>query len=276
MLIEDLPGLGKTTLAYCLARSINCSFSRIQFTSDMLPSDIIGVPIYDEKERAFVFKQGPIFANIVLADEINRTTPKTQSSLLEVMGRGKLSVDGKTYAVPPPFMVIATQNPVDYKGTFPLPDSQMDRFLMRISMGYPGRGHELEILRQGHLHYDRLETAPVVQKDEIMELQTQVRDVFIEDTVYGYMLNIVDATRKHPAFRYGVSPRGTLALKTTAQARALSMGRTFVVPDDVEHLVTAVFSHRLTLERPPANPIEAQSSIEALLDEIITSLPAPT
>ena len=154
ILIEDLPGLGKTTMAYCLARSIDCSFSRIQFTSDMLPSDIIGVSIYDEKEREFSFKRGPIFANIVLADEINRTTPKTQSSLLEVMGRGKLSVDGQTYTVPPPFMVIATQNPVEYEGTFPLPESQMDRFLMRINIGYPEREYELEILKHGKLHYD--------------------------------------------------------------------------------------------------------------------------
>jgi MoxR-like ATPase len=183
LLIEDLPGLGKTTLAYCLARSIDCTFSRIQFTSDMLPSDIIGVSIYDERVREFTFKQGPIFANIVLADEINRTTPKTQSSLLEVMSRGKLSVDGKTYSVPPPFMVIATQNPIDYEGTFPLPESQMDRFLMRLEMGYPEYEYELEIIKSGHLHYDNLEAEPVVSRKEVVELQGFTREVFIEDTV---------------------------------------------------------------------------------------------
>ena len=275
VLIEDLPGLGKTTLAYCLARSIDCSFARIQFTSDLLPSDIIGVPIYDEKAGAFVFKRGPIFANIVLADEINRTTPKTQSSLLEVMSRGKLSVDGQTYPVELPFMVIATQNPVDYEGTFPLPDSQMDRFLMRISMGYPGRDHEMEILRQGHLNYDEQETGAVVSHNEVIELQALVREVFIEDTVYDYMLRIVHATREHEDFRSGVSPRGTLSLKVAAQARALSKGRAYVTPEDVEQLVVAVFSHRLALRRPMPNPLEAQSSIEALLNEIVASLPTP-
>jgi MoxR-like ATPase len=275
VLIEDLPGLGKTTLAHCLARSIDCSFTRIQFTSDMLPSDIIGVPIYDEKEREFVFKRGPIFANIVLADEINRTTPKTQSSLLEVMSRGKLSVDGQTYAVDAPFMVIATQNPVDYEGTFPLPESQMDRFLMRISIGYPERNFELEILKQGHLHYDHIETSVVVSRNEVIELQSHVRDVFIEDTVYDYMLSIVQATREHEALRSGVSPRGTLSLKVTAQARALSKGRAFVVPEDVEALVIPVFSHRLALSNPMLNPLEEQQAIETLLSEILEKTPAP-
>ncbi|MGK0457003.1 MAG: MoxR-like ATPase [Lentimonas sp.] len=275
VLIEDLPGLGKTTLAYCLARSIDCSFSRIQFTSDMLPSDIIGVPIYDERERDFVFKRGPIFANIVLADEINRTTPKTQSSLLEVMGRGKLTVDGETYAVPPPFMVIATQNPVDYEGTFPLPESQMDRFLMRISMGYPARDFELEILKRGHLHYDHLEAETVISRDEVIELQSYVRKVFVEDTVYDYMLRIVHATRQHAAIRSGVSPRGTLSLKVATQARALSKGRAFVVPEDVEALVIPVFSHRLTLIKPMLNSLEEQRAIEALLNEMLDTTPAP-
>ena len=275
ILIEDLPGLGKTTLAYCLARSIDCSFSRIQFTSDMLPSDIIGVPIYDEKERAFTFKRGPIFANIVLADEINRTTPKTQSSLLEVMGRGKLSVDGETYTLPPPFMVIATQNPVDYEATFPLPESQMDRFLMRISMGYPERNFELEILKRGHLHYDHLEAETVVAHDDIVELQLLTRAIFVEDTVYDYILRIVHATRQHEAFRSGVSPRGTLSLKVAAQARALSNGRTYVVPEDVAALVNPVFGHRLALNKPMLNPLEEQQAIERLLSEILETTSAP-
>lgn len=275
ILIEDLPGLGKTTLAYCLARSIDCSFSRIQFTSDMLPSDIIGVSIYDEKTRGFQFKHGPIFANIILADEINRTTPKTQSSLLEVMGRGKLSVDGQTYTIPPPFMVVATQNPVDYESTFPLPHSQMDRFLMRIQMGYPEYEYELEIIKKGKMHYDHLESNTVVSRSEIAELQSFVRDIFIEDTVYDYIIQIVSATRQNEAFRTGVSPRGTLSLKIAAQARALLHGRDFITPEDVSALVAPVLGHRLILQRPMSDPLEEQRTIEGLLTEIVNVIPAP-
>ncbi len=275
ILIEDLPGLGKTTLAYCLARSLDCSFSRIQFTSDMLPSDIIGVSIYDEREREFSFKRGPIFANIVLADEINRTTPKTQSSLLEVMGRGKLSVDGQTHTVLPPFMVIATQNPVDYEGTFPLPESQMDRFLMRINIGYPEREYELEILKHGKLHYDHLEADAVVSRTEVSELQAYVREVFIEDSVYDYIVQIVHATRDERALRTGVSPRGTLSLKIAAQARALTKGRGFVLPEDVRELVVPVFSHRLALNKPLSDPLEERRSIEGLLVKIIEATSEP-
>jgi len=276
ILIEDLPGLGKTTLAYCLARSIDCSFSRIQFTSDMLPSDIIGVSIYDEREREFTFKKGPIFANVVLVDEINRTTPKTQSSLLEVMGRAKISVDGQTYTVSPPFMVIATQNPVDFEGTFPLPDSQMDRFLMRIGMGYPGFEDELDILKNGHLHYDNLEATSVVSKQEIVELQGFVRKVFIEDTVYEYIVRIAAATREEAEFRSGVSPRGTLSLKAAAQAWALAQGRAFVIPQDIISLVFPVFGHRLVLRKPMSDPIEERRSIEGLLQKIVEALPEPS
>ena len=268
ILIEDLPGLGKTTLAYCLARSIDCSFSRIQFTSDMLPSDIIGVSIYDEKTREFEFKRGPIFANVVLADEINRTTPKTQSSLLEVMGRGKLSVDGQTYTVPPPFMVIATQNPVDYEGTFPLPESQMDRFLMRMEMGYPDYENELDILKNGHLHYDNMESTPVVTRKEVMELQAHARAIYIEDSVAEYMVRLVTATRGEKAFRSGVSPRGTLSLKIAAQAHALSAGRTFVLPEDVRAVLHAVFVHRLGLRKSMSDPLEERRAVEGLLTEL--------
>jgi len=268
ILIEDLPGLGKTTLAYCLARSIDCTFSRIQFTSDMLPSDIIGVSIYDEKSREFQFKRGPIFANIVLADEINRTTPKTQSSLLEVMGRGKLSVDGQTYTVPPPFMVIATQNPVDYEGTFPLPESQMDRFLMRMEMGYPDFEYELDILKGGHLHYDHLETEPVLTRKEVVELQGYTRKVYVEDTVAEYIVRLVTATRNESAFRSGVSPRGTLSLKVAAQACALSQGRAFVLPEDVQSVLQPVFAHRLALRKSMSDPMEERRSIEGLLMQI--------
>lgn len=276
ILIEDLPGLGKTTLAYCLAKSIDCSFSRIQFTSDMLPSDIIGVSIYDERTRDFNFKKGPIFANIVLADEINRTTPKTQSSLLEVMGRAKISVDGQTYTLPPPFLVIATQNPVDYEGTFPLPESQMDRFLMRMSMGYPEFDYELEILKGGHLHYDQQDAEPVVSRKEVMELQHFVRQVYIEDTVYAYMAQLAAATRADESFRSGVSPRGTLSLKASAQARALSNGRAFVLPEDVDVMLQPVFGHRLSLRKPMSDPLEERRSIEGLLAELLARTPDPT
>ena len=215
------------------------------------------------------------FANIVLADEINRTTPKTQSSLLEVMGRGKLSVDGQTHTVLPPFMVIATQNPVDYEGTFPLPESQMDRFLMRINIGYPEREYELEILKHGKLHYDHLEADAVVSRTEVSELQAYVREVFIEDSVYNYIVQIVHATRDERALRTGVSPRGTLSLKIAAQARALTKGRGFVLPEDVRELVVPVFSHRLALNKPLSDPLEERRSIEGLLVKIIEATSEP-
>ncbi|MEM8867269.1 MAG: MoxR family ATPase [Verrucomicrobiota bacterium] len=276
ILIEDLPGLGKTTLAYCLARSIDCSFSRIQFTSDMLPSDIIGVSIYDEREREFSFKRGPIFANIVLADEINRTTPKTQSSLLEVMGRGKISVDGQTYTVPPPFMVIGTQNPVDYEGTFPLPESQMDRFLMRIEMGYPEFEYEMKILQNNKRHYDHIESESVVSKNEVVELQSYARQVYVEDTVSEYIVQLVHATRDEHGFRSGVSPRGTLALKAAAQAHALSNGRAFVMPEDVANLALPVLSHRVALRKPLSDPFEERRSVEGMLTEILERVRQPS
>jgi MoxR-like ATPase len=275
VLVEDLPGLGKTTLAYCLARSLDCSFSRIQFTSDMLPSDILGVSVYDDRSKDFVFKKGPIFANIVLADEINRTTPKTQSSLLEVMGRGKISVDGQTYTVPPPFLVIATQNPVDYEGTFPLPESQMDRFLMRMEMGYPQFEYEVEILKEGHLHYDQMDADPVVSRGEVVELQGYVRQVFIEDTVYDYIARLAVASREETRFRSGVSPRGTLSLKAAAQARALASGRSFVLPEDVTEMLVPVFSHRLALRKPMADPMEERRSVEGMLEELLEKITAP-
>lgn len=275
VLIEGLPGLGKTTLAHCLARSIDCDFSRIQFTSDLLPSDILGVSIYDERERAFSFQRGPIFSNIVLADEINRTTPKTQSSLLEVMGRGQISVDGQTYILPPPFMVIATQNPVDFEGTFPLPDSQMDRFLMRIEMGYPAFESELDILKNGHLHYDDGVVEAVVSQADIMALQAATRGVFVEDSIYRYMVELAVATRDEPAFRAGVSPRATLSLKAAAQASALSRGRAFVLPEDVRSVVLSVFGHRLVLAQAMADPMEERRSVAGHLQQIVERVSEP-
>src|SRR3954468_20805474 len=194
LLIEDLPGVGKTTLAYSLARSMDCAFSRIQFTSDLLPGDVIGVAIYDETIKEFVFKKGPVFANIVLAEEINRATPKTQSALLEVMDRARVTIDGEAHAVGTPFMVFATQNPVDYEGTFPLPESQMDRFLMRLRMGYPEANDEREILRTARGGYDAIALNPVVTRSDILGLQSLVHDVFVEDSVLDFILKIISAT----------------------------------------------------------------------------------
>ncbi len=276
LLIEDLPGVGKTTLAYSLARSMDAEFSRIQFTSDLLPSDVTGVAIYDETEKAFVFKKGPVFANIVLADEINRATPKTQSALLEVMDRARVTVDGQPHPVGSPFMVFATQNPVDYEGTFPLPESQLDRFLMRINMGYPSASDELEILRTARGGYDAIALNPVVTRREILELHALVPQVFVEDSVLEFILKIVGATRTEAEFRAGVSVRGGMALRTAAQARALLNRRDFVLPDDVLHLVTSVFSHRLALVRQTSDSLEERVTVDAVLKRIVASIPLPT
>ena len=275
LLIEDLPGLGKTTLAYALARSMDCAFARIQFTSDLLPGDVTGVAIYDETVKEFVFKRGPVFANIVLADEINRATPKTQSALLEVMDRGKVTVDGHAHAVGAPFMVFATQNPVDYEGTFPLPESQMDRFLMRLQMGYPQGTDELEILRTARLNYDAIEIATVVTRADVLRLQTLAPQVFVEESVLEFILKIVAATRTEAEFQAGVSVRGGLALKCAAQARALAMGRDFVVPEDVSELVAPVCAHRLALARPAGDALEERRTIAAALRRIMGAIPAP-
>ena len=275
LLIEDLPGVGKTTLAYSLARSMDCAFSRIQFTSDLLPGDVTGVAIYDETIKEFVFKKGPVFANVVLADEINRATPKTQSALLEVMDRSRVTVDGEAHAVGAPFMVFATQNPVDYEGTFPLPESQMDRFLMRLQMGYPQPGDEIEILRASKLAYDGIALNPVITRGEILKLQALAQQVFIEDSVLDYILRIVTATRTESEFRAGASVRGGLALKVAAQARALSAARDFVVPEDVSELVRPVLAHRLGLARQTSDALEERRTVAMILKRILAAIPAP-
>jgi len=274
-LIEDLPGVGKTTLAYSLARSMDCAFSRIQFTSDLLPSDVTGVSIYDELERRFIFKKGPVFANVVLADEINRATPKTQSALLEVMDRAKVTIDGEPHDVGAPFMVFATQNPVDYEGTFPLPESQMDRFLMRLHMGYPKAADELDILRSARNAYDAITLTAVASAEQILNLQTVCQHVFIEDSVLGYILQIIGATRTEAEFKAGISVRGSLALKHAAQGRAILLGRDFVVPEDVEALVVPVLAHRLSLLRQSSDPMEERRAITAALRRIVGSLSSP-
>ncbi len=275
LLIEDLPGVGKTTLAYSLARSMDCAFSRIQFTSDLLPSDVTGVAIYDETVKEFVFKKGPVFANVVLADEINRATPKTQSALLEVMDRARVTVDGEGHAVGTPFMVFATQNPVDYEGTFPLPESQMDRFLMRLQMGYPEAKDELEILRTQRGGYDGIALNPVVTRSEVLALQAVMQQVFVEDSVLEFILRIVNATRTESEFRAGVSVRGGLALRTAAQARALVHHRDFVLPEDVSELVAPTFAHRLALARQTSDALEERRAVTAALKRIVAAVPVP-
>ncbi len=275
LLIEDLPGLGKTTMAYCLARSIDCSFSRVQFTSDLLPSDVIGVSVYDEQVKEFVFKRGPIFSNILLADEINRTTPKTQSALLEVMDRSKVSVDGQTYTVASSFMVFATQNPVDFEGTFPLPESQMDRFLIRMQMGYPEYDKEVEILQNSILRYDSIRLEPVITRKEIQQMQQFVPQVYVEESLVHYILKIVTATRQENEFRAGVSTRGSLSLKLAAQAAALADGRNFVIPEDITNVILSVLAHRLGLRRQTSDKLEEREIVNGILRKIMDSVAIP-
>jgi MoxR-like ATPase len=275
LLIEDLPGVGKTTLAYSLARSMDCAFSRIQFTSDLLPSDVTGVAIYDETMKEFVFKKGPVFANVVLADEINRATPKTQSALLEVMDRARVTVDGEAHAVGTPFMVFATQNPVDYEGTFPLPESQMDRFLMRLQMGYPQAADEMEILRRQRGGYDAIALNPVITRGDVLKLQALAHQVFVEESVLEFILKIIGATRTEAEFRSGASVRGGLALRTAAQARSLVLGRDFVLPEDVTELVLPILAHRLALARQTSDALEERRAVGAALRRIVGSIPTP-
>jgi MoxR-like ATPase len=256
LLIEDAPGVGKTTLAAALARSIGAGFRRIQFTSDMLPSDILGVSVYQPDRGEFVFKPGPIFTNIVLADEINRTTPKTQSSLLEAMNESQVSLDHSTYPLPRPFMVLATQNPLEYEGTHALPESQLDRFLLRIRIGYPGADDERAILRGGGAGMaDSL--SPVLDGSDVVRLQEECEAVRATDAVLDYLVGLVTATRTSPLLRLGVSPRGSLALLRAARARALVEGRDFLVPDDIKGLVVPALAHRVLVASgaPPADMV---------------------
>ncbi|MFQ6048744.1 MAG: AAA family ATPase [Phycisphaerae bacterium] len=245
ILIEDVPGVGKTVLARALARSIDCSFSRVQLTPDLLPADILGVSIYNERTGTFEFKKGPIFANIVLADEINRTTPRTQSALLEAMNEAQVSVDGQTFRLEQPFMVVATQNPFEFEGTYFLPENQLDRFTMRIRIGYPERQDERRILRQQPSLTAVEQLEPIMSAQQVIALQDYTSRVRISDELIGYGLDIVEATRKHAHLEVGVSPRGTLALVRTAQASAVLAGRDYVVPDDIKQMVLPVCAHRV-------------------------------
>jgi len=276
LLVEDVPGVGKTTLAQALAQAIDCSFQRIQFTSDLLPSDVIGLSVYDERNGSFEFKHGPIFANIVLADEINRTTPKTQSALLEAMAEGHVTVEGVTYRLRAPFMVVATQNPVEHHGTYPLPESQVDRFMLRIRIGYPALDVEKEILRDRE-HGDPLEhLRPVMSGEEVVELQHAVRRVSVDDALVDYLMRIVAATRESETLDLGVSPRGTLALFRAAQAFALTEGRDYCLPDDVKRLVLPVFAHRLVVNSRFSSSLHRRSEeAEEVLREIMKTVSVP-
>jgi MoxR-like ATPase len=272
LLIEDVPGVGKTTLAAALARSLGAGFQRIQFTSDMLPSDVLGVAVYEPDKHEFVFKPGPIFTNIVLADEINRTTPKTQSSLLEAMNEAQVSLDHTTHSLPRPFMVLATQNPREHAGTFPLPESQLDRFLLRIRIGYPSEADERTILRgAGTPVVETLET--VLDAADVVELQDAVDLVRADDSVVDYVLSIVTATRRSRVLALGVSPRGSLALLRAARAHALADGREYLVPDDVKRLAVPALAHRVLLAGPAADGSGAGA--EAVIRAIVQDVPVP-
>jgi MoxR-like ATPase len=274
LLIEDVPGVGKTTLAQALAKSLGLTFQRIQFTSDLLPSDILGVSVFDPRKTEFEFKPGPIFANIILADEINRTTPKTQSSLLEAMNETQVSLDHHTYQLPRPFMVLATQNPLEYQGTHLLPESQMDRFLLRIRIGYPDGAHERRILRgAGSAVLERME--PVLSGEAVLELQARVEQVKVEESLLTYVMAIVQATRDHGALALGVSPRGSLALLRAAQALALAEGRPYCIPDDIKGVAVPALAHRVILRTHWEATGDRSDDPEAVIREILGQVPVP-
>ncbi len=271
LLIEDVPGVGKTTLAHSLAKSISCSFQRIQFTSDLLPSDVIGVTVYNQALNTFEFRQGPIFANIVLADEINRATPKTQSALLEAMNDRQVSVDKATYPLPKPFMLLATQNPLEFSGTFPLPESQLDRFTMCLRIGYPDEAHEKEIMRSDPASAIQ-ELMPVLTTGDIEGMQAASGRVHVEEDLVSYIMAIASGTRAHRAIRLGVSPRATMTLYKAAQARALTSGREFCIPDDIKLLSVPVFAHRIIPAERVEEGIEGPSS---LIEDVVSGIAVP-
>lgn len=271
LLIEDAPGVGKTMLARSLARSLECSFKRLQFTPDMLPGDITGTTVYNQKTGDFEFRPGPVMAQIVLADEINRATPKVQSALLECMEEHQISVDGVTHRMPVPFHVLATQNPVEYEGTFPLPETQLDRFMLRLSLGFPDPAGELTILENQRFRHPIEDLTPVVHADALIGLQAAVKDIFVDRLVSQYIVALSGATRHHRALYLGVSPRGSLALYRTAQALALVSGRDYVLPDDVKALAVPVLAHRLVLD--PS--VSHKTSSRDIVTELIDSLPVP-
>jgi len=272
LLIEDVPGVGKTMLAKSIARSIGCTFRRIQFTPDMLPSDVTGVSVFNQKTREFEFRPGPVMAQIVLTDEINRATPKTQSALLECMEERQVTVDGTTYPMARPFLVLATQNPIEYEGTFPLPEAQLDRFMMRISLGYPEPEDEITMMDSQQYVHPIEEIGQVVDAEELLEAQETLKDIYIDNSVKEYIVAVVGETRKHPDVYLGASPRGSLALYKTSQARAALMGRDYVIPDDIKALAQVALAHRLIIG--PSARIKNVDP-KAVVEEIIGSVPVP-
>jgi MoxR-like ATPase len=273
VLIEDVPGVGKTVLAKAIARSIGCSFRRIQFTPDLLPSDVTGVSIYNQKSGEFEYRPGPIVAQVVLADEINRATPKTQSALLEALEERQISVDGTTFPLPRPFVVLATQNPIEYEGTFPLPEAQLDRFLLRINLGYPSKRDEMAVLQRQQVQHPIDQLGVVLGVNDLLALQQTVREaVYVDDLVTEYIVSLVGETRSHPDVYLGASPRGSLALYRTAQARAALAGRDYVLPDDVKALAAATLEHRLIVN-PGARIKHTETA--TIIGEILDSVPVP-
>jgi MoxR-like ATPase len=272
VLIEDVPGVGKTILARSLAKSLGCSFNRLQFTPDMLPSDVTGVSIYNQSKRTFEFRPGPIFAQVVLVDEINRATPKTQAALLEAMEERQVTVDGKTHPLPIPFMVLATQNPIEYEGTFPLPEAQLDRFLLRVRLGYPNPTDEIEILDRQQLHHPIETLKSVIKVDELKEAMEGIKKVYVSDSIKRYMVELTNRTRQHSDVYLGASPRGSLALFRTGQVAAALVGRDYVLPDDIKRLAVPVLAHRVIVG--PAARLR-ELSAEKIVQEILDNTPVP-
>ena len=272
VLLEDVPGTGKTTLAKAIARSLGCEFKRIQFTPDLLPSDVTGISIFNQQSREFEFRPGPIIAQIVLADEINRATPKTQSALLEAMEESQVTVDGTTHILPKPFIVLATQNPIEYEGTFPLPEAQLDRFLLRINLGYPERSDELTILRRQRLQHPINTISQVADDQALLEMQEQIKEIYLDELIEEYIVSLSTATRHHEDVYLGSSTRGSLALYRTAQARAALEGRDYVIPDDVKALAEPVLGHRLIIS--PAARIRSVTA-SAVMRDILAAVPVP-
>jgi MoxR-like ATPase len=276
VLLEDVPGVGKTTLAQALARSLRLEFQRIQFTSDTLPSDIIGISVYRQDSSTFEFVPGPLFANVVLADEINRAAPRTQSALLEAMSEHAVTVEKDRHRLAEPFLVVATQNPIESTGTYPLPESQLDRFLMRLSMGYPGPHEELELLRAGGAEPELEALEPVLDAGEVVDLQTMVSEVHTDDRILSYLLEVINTTRNHEALALGVSTRGSLAWQRSAQALALVRGRSYVVPDDLQQTAESVLAHRVLLADPLIGDGWEKSRMErAVIRSVIDATPVP-
>ena len=272
ILLEDVPGVGKTMLAKAVARSLGCTFKRIQFTPDLLPSDVTGVSIYNQKHGEFEYRPGPVMAQIVLADEINRATPKTQSALLESMEEKQVTVDGVTYPLPKPFIVLATQNPIEYEGTFPLPEAQLDRFLIRITLGYPSRTEEIEVLNRQEQIHPLSQLHQVVESNELIAAQQAIKSVHVDRLIKEYIVGIVSATRRHDDIYLGASPRGSLALQSSAQARSAIMGRDYVIPDDIKALAEPTLAHRLILN--PAARIR-NADPRSVIAEILRNTPVP-